>query len=76
MFFGTTADVRSCEGLRTPAPVCAEPPSWGPASANPHNNGNLHVLPDLLERWVASSPLPPVTTFAFNARAADRTRSF
>jgi hypothetical protein len=23
------ADVSSCEGLRTPAPVCAAPPSWG-----------------------------------------------
>jgi hypothetical protein len=30
------------------------------------NNRNLHVLPDLLERWAASSALPPVTTFAFN----------
>src|SRR3982074_38079 len=40
------------------------------------NNRNLHVLPDLLERWAASSGLPPVTTFAFNARAADRARSF
>jgi hypothetical protein len=25
-------------GLRTPAPVCAAPPSWGPASANLHKS--------------------------------------
>src|ERR1700716_1950803 len=32
--------VSSIGGLRTPAPECAAPPSWGPASENLHKGGS------------------------------------
>jgi hypothetical protein len=70
----------SAGGLKAPmaeGPVLAQSGRWAKQRRQlSSNNRNLLVLPDLLERWAASSAFPPVTTFAFNARDADRARSF